>query len=49
LGLELRFIWLGGVRILDKIEAVDYDVFRRRPELSRSELLRAAGRALLRV
>lgn len=49
LGLELRFVWLGGVRILDKIEEVDYDVFGRRPALSRSELLRAAGRALLRV
>lgn len=47
LGLELRCIWLGGVRILDKIEEAGCDVFRRRPALSRSDLLRAAGRALL--
>jgi len=47
LGLELRCIWLGGVRILEKIESAGYDVFRRRPTLSRGDLLRAAGRALL--
>ena len=33
IGLELRLIIAGGLRILDKIEAVDYDVFRRRPIL----------------
>lgn len=33
IGLELRLIIAGGLRILDKIEAVDYDVFRRRPAL----------------
>ncbi len=33
IGLEMRMIIAGGLRILDKIEAVDYDVFRRRPEL----------------
>lgn len=47
LGLELRCVWLGGTRILDKIEQAGYDVFRRRPALSRTDLLRAAGRALL--
>lgn len=31
LQMELRLIWLGGMRILEKIEAVGYDVFRRRP------------------
>ena len=34
IGLELRAIIAGGLRILDKIEAVDYDVFRRRPVLT---------------
>jgi squalene synthase HpnC len=34
IGLELRMIVMGGRRILDKIEAVDADVFRRRPLLS---------------
>ena len=30
---ELRATWLGGTRILDKLEAADYDVFARRPTL----------------
>lgn len=33
IGLEMRMIIAGGLRILDKIEAADYDVFRRRPVL----------------
>jgi squalene synthase HpnC len=32
-GLEIRATMQGGLRILDKIEAADYDVFRRRPVL----------------
>jgi phytoene synthase len=32
-GLEIRTTVLGGLRILDKIEGVGYDVFRRRPVL----------------
>ena len=27
----MRLTWLGGSSILDRIEAADYDVFRRRP------------------
>lgn len=34
LGLELRCVWLGGMRILRRIRSVDYDVFHRRPRLS---------------
>lgn len=34
LGWEIRAIVAGGLRILDKIEAVEYDVFRRRPQLT---------------
>jgi squalene synthase HpnC len=30
---ELRATWLGGMRILDRLEAVDFDVFARRPAL----------------
>lgn len=37
---ELKATWLGGMRILDQIEAVEYDVFRRRPALG----WRGAGR-----
>jgi phytoene synthase len=33
IGLEIRATVQGGLRILDKIEAADYDVFRRRPVL----------------
>lgn len=31
LRFEMRLTWLGGSRILDEIEDVDYDVFRHRP------------------
>ena len=33
IGLEMRLIIAGGLRILDKIEAADYDIFNRRPVL----------------
>ncbi len=33
LGLEMRMIMAGGLRILDKLEAADYDMFNRRPIL----------------
>jgi phytoene synthase len=31
---ELRATWLGGMRILDRLEVVDYDVWRQRPALT---------------
>ncbi len=31
IGWELRLVVLGGLRILERIEAVGYDVFRHRP------------------
>ena len=33
IGWELRLVVQGGLRILDRIEQVDYDVFTRRPQL----------------
>ncbi len=33
---ELRATWLGGVRILDRLEEVDFDVFTHRPTLTPS-------------
>ena len=33
IGLEIRAIVAGGLRILDKIEAIDFDVFSHRPVL----------------
>ena len=40
LGLELRAVWTGGTRILDRIEANAYDVFTRRPVITTSDKLR---------
>jgi squalene synthase HpnC len=34
---ELRATWLGGTRILDKLEAADFDVFSRRPTLTAAD------------
>ena len=35
---ELRATWLGGTTILDKLEAADYDVFARRPKLTKGDV-----------
>jgi phytoene synthase len=35
---ELRATWLGGMRILGKLEAIDYDVFGRRPTLGAGDV-----------
>src|SRR5436853_3194948 len=40
LGLELRAVWTGGTRILDRIEADGYAVFTRRPVITTSDKLR---------
>ena len=45
LRLQLRITWLGGMRILDKIEEAEYDVFRRRPSLGRMDFLGLLVRA----
>jgi squalene synthase HpnC len=45
LGFELAMIWNGGMTILDKIEAVGYDVFRRRPTLGAADKARMVARA----
>jgi squalene synthase HpnC len=34
LGWELRATWAGGTRILDRVEAAAFDVFRARPQLT---------------
>jgi squalene synthase HpnC len=43
---ELRATWLGGTRILDRLEAIEFDVFRRRPTLGASDALVIGWRAL---
>jgi len=47
IGLEIRAIVAGGLRILDKIEAVNYDIFRRRPVLDKPDWARILWRMLL--
>ncbi|MBI1890643.1 MAG: squalene synthase HpnC [Burkholderiales bacterium] len=46
IGWELRLVVQGGLRILEKIEAADYDVFRRRPMLNKLDWLRLAARSM---
>ena len=43
---ELRATWLGGVRILDRLEASDFDVFAHRPALGARDALVIGWRAL---
>jgi phytoene synthase len=38
LGWELRLTWLGGSRILDRLERADFDVFHHRPALGRGDI-----------
>ncbi|HYD79989.1 MAG TPA: squalene synthase HpnC [Paucimonas sp.] len=45
-GWELRLVVQGGLRILERIDAVDYDVFRRRPRLTKFDWLLLAWRAM---
>ncbi|TFW29833.1 squalene synthase HpnC [Massilia arenosa] len=46
IGWELRLVVQGGLRILERIERADYDVFRHRPALGTRDWLAMAGRAL---
>ncbi len=48
IGLEIRAIVAGGLRILDKIQAVDYDVFTRRPRLQAPDWPRIFWQSLVR-
>lgn len=47
IGLELRAVVAGGLAILDRIDAVDGDVFRSRPVLRTSDWLRVGWRTLV--
>jgi squalene synthase HpnC len=46
LAWELRATWLGGVRILDQLEARNFDVFNRRPSLGWSDAAAIAVRTM---
>jgi len=43
---ELRLTWLGGTRILERIEELGYDTLHRRPAISTFDKLRLLGRTL---
>jgi squalene synthase HpnC len=43
---ELRATWLGGTRILDRLEAIEFDVFDRRPKLAATDLILIGWRLL---
>jgi phytoene synthase len=44
---ELRLTWLGGSRILDKLERDDYDFFRHRPTIGKGDIPGLIRRAVL--
>ncbi len=46
LGWELRLVIQGGLRILEKLESVDYDVFQRRPKIGKFDSIVLGWRAL---
>ena len=46
LRLELRLTWHGGRRVLERIEAAGYDVFRRRPKLGPRDALYVLARGV---
>lgn len=45
IGWELRLVIQGGLRVAERIDAVDGDIFRRRPKLDAFDWLRLAARA----
>jgi len=47
LAREVRLFARGGMAVLDRIEAVDHDVFARRPTLTRADLARLVLGGLL--
>lgn len=49
LHLELNLTWRGGMKILEKIEALHYDVLHTRPAISAVDKLSIFSRSLLRL
>ena len=47
LSIELRAIWSGGMKILDKIERNGYDIFNKRPVITTMDKIRIVSRALI--
>ncbi len=49
LSIDLELFSRGGLRILQKIEELDYDVLSRRPAISKAERVRLLASTLARV
>ena len=49
LALDIDLFGRGGMRVLEKIERQDYDVFRARPSISKAERVRLLLASLMRV
>jgi len=49
LNAELRFTWLGGVTILSRTRKSEYNVFEKRPALSKWDFIQSGGRSLFRI
>jgi squalene synthase HpnC len=49
LQLELQLTWRGGMRILEKIEALHHDVLHTRPAISMLDKVSILGRSLLHL
>ncbi|MFA5488200.1 MAG: squalene synthase HpnC [Candidimonas sp.] len=47
IGFELRLVVLGGLRILERLDTLHYDMFRHRPTLGKADWLSLLPRALL--
>jgi phytoene synthase len=47
IGFELRLVVLGGLRTLERIEGVAYDIFNQRPTLGATDWIRLLWRALI--
>lgn len=45
LGFELAMIWQGGMSVLDKIEGIDFNVFKKRPILNAADKARMVAKA----
>src|SRR5699024_1847571 len=47
IGFELRLVIHGGLRILERLEELNYDVFHRRPTLGKRDWIRLLARAII--
>jgi squalene synthase HpnC len=48
IGWELRLVVHGGLRIAERLQQADYDIFRRRPKLGKADWLRLMWRAAIK-